>query len=67
LHPLLPAQAPRSPTVVDLRALRPYQRLFREGVAPDQVWEQRAVLHGYDAIVILPDSREGVRVLGGRT
>ena len=66
LRPLLPAEPPRAPTIVDLRALRPYQRLFREGVAPDQVWEQRALLHGYDAIVILPGSREGVRVLGGR-
>jgi hypothetical protein len=25
------------------------------------------VLHGYDAIVILPGSRAGERVLGGRT
>ena len=66
LRPLLPPQPPRTPTVVDLRALRPYQRLFREGVAPDQVWEQRALLHGYDAIVILPGSRAGERVLGGR-
>ena len=66
LRPLLPAEAPSAPTIVDLRALRPYQRLFREGVAPDQVWEQRALLHGYDAIVILPGSREGVRMLGGR-
>ena len=64
LHPLLPAEPPRTPTIVDLRALRPYQRLFREGVAPDQVWEQRAVLHGYDAIVILPRSRAGERMLG---
>ena len=67
LRPLLPAEPPRSPTIIDLRALRPYQRLFREGVAPDQVWEQRALLHGYDAIVILPGSRPGERVLGGRT
>lgn len=34
LHPLLPAEPPRTPTIVDLRALRPYQRVFREGVAP---------------------------------
>ena len=67
LHPLLPAEPPRAPTIIDLRALRPYQRLFREGVAPDQVWEQRALLHGYDVIVILPGSRAGERVLGGRT
>jgi hypothetical protein len=67
LQPLLPAEPPRTPTIIDLRALRPYQRLFREGVAPEQVWEQRALLHGFDVIVILPGSRAGERVLGGRT
>lgn len=59
LRPLLPATEPRTPVVVDLRALRPYQRLFRESVEPASVWEQRAVLHGYDAIVLLPGSRPG--------
>jgi hypothetical protein len=59
LRPLLPATEPRTPVVVDLRALRPYQRLFREAVEPAAVWEQRAVLHGYDAIVLLPGSRPG--------
>jgi len=66
LRTLLPATEPRVPTLVDLRALRPYQRLFRDTVEPPDLWEQQAVLHGYDAIVILPGSRPGERRLGGR-
>ena len=66
LLPLLPANPPTVPTVIDLRALRPYQRIFREHIAPDTIWEQRALLHGYEAIVVLPHSRPGERKLGGR-
>ena len=53
LRPLLPAVEPRVPTLVDLRALRPYQRLFKT-TAPEELWQLRALLHGYDAIVLLP-------------
>ncbi len=67
LRPLLPAAEPRTPTLVDLRALRPYQRLFKDTIAPADLWQQRALLHGYDAIVVLPDSRPGQRQLGGRS
>ena len=66
LRSLLPAVEPTAPVLVDLRALRPYQRLFREQVSAEELWEQRAVLHGYDAIVVLPGSRPGERTLGGR-
>jgi hypothetical protein len=66
LRTLLPANAPLVPTLVDLRALRPYQRLFREQVAVEDLWQQRAVLHGFDAIVVLTGSRPGERRLGGR-
>lgn len=66
LRSLLPATGPDVPTLVDLRALRPYQRLFREAVDPADVWEQRVLLHGYEAIVLLPDSRPATRKLGGR-
>ncbi len=67
LRPLLPAAEPRTPTLVDLRALRPYQRLFKDTTTPEDLWQQRALLHGYDAIVVLPDSRPGQRQLGGRS
>jgi hypothetical protein len=66
LRPLLPTAEPRRPVLVDLRALRPYQRLFKETTEPADLWQQRALLHGYDAIVVLPDSRPGQRRLGGR-
>jgi hypothetical protein len=66
LRSLLPAVEPTAPVLVDLRALRPYQRLFRERVSAEELWEQRAVLHGYDSIVVLPGSRPGERTLGGR-
>jgi hypothetical protein len=66
LRTLLPAMEPHEPTLVDLRALRPYQRLLRDLVDPADLWEQRALLHGYDAVVLLPGSRPGERKLGGR-
>lgn len=66
MKPLLPASEPRVPTLVDLHALRRYQRVLRAGVAPDEAWEQMALLHGYDALVILPDSRPAIRSTGGR-
>jgi hypothetical protein len=37
LRTLLPANAPLVPTLVDLRALRPYQRLFREQVPAPRI------------------------------
>jgi hypothetical protein len=66
LRPLLPLTEPSAPTLIDLRPLRAYQRLFREQVDPAQLWEQRALLHGFEAIVILPGSRPAGRKLGGR-
>ncbi|MGE0042807.1 MAG: hypothetical protein AB7H88_21425 [Vicinamibacterales bacterium] len=66
LLPLLPAAEPTVPTLVNLRELRRFQRLFSEGVDPGSRWLQRAVLHGFDAIVLLPNSRPSVKTLGGR-
>lgn len=63
---LLPATQPKVATIVDLRPLRPYQRLFREKVDPADLWQQRALLHGFEAIVLLPGSRPAARRLGGR-
>jgi hypothetical protein len=66
MRPLLPAEEPKVPTLVDLRPLRPYQRPLREQVEPADQWQLRALLQGYDAIVILPNSKPGTRMLGGR-
>lgn len=57
LRPLLPAEEPEVPTLVDLRPLRPYQRLFREKVVGNDQASLLALLHGYEAIVLLPGSR----------
>lgn len=54
---LLPATEPTEPTVIDLRALRPYQRLFRERVPAERQAELLGLLHGFDAIVLLPGSQ----------
>ncbi len=66
MHPLLPPMEPTTPTLVDLRSLRPYQRLFREKVAVADQWKLRDLINGYDALVLLPGSRPAVRKLGGR-
>jgi hypothetical protein len=54
---LLPKGEPTRPVVVDLRSLRNYQRFFRAKVAVEDQWLFRALINGYDAIVILPNSR----------
>ena len=66
LRPLLPKTPPQNPVVIDLRALRPYQRLFRQQVEAPQQWELQSLLHGYDAIVILPGSKPASWNLVGR-
>jgi hypothetical protein len=63
---ILPAQEPTEPTLVDLEALRRYQRLFRDKVAPADQWMLRDLMNGYQALVLLPNSRPGERKLGGR-
>lgn len=57
MRSLLPAEEPRVPTLVDLRPLRPYQRLFREKLEATDHASFNALLHGYEAIVLLPGSR----------
>jgi hypothetical protein len=65
LLPLLPASAPNREVLIDLRALRPYQRLFRAKVADKDQWEFRAFINGYDALLLLPNSRKADMTLTG--
>jgi hypothetical protein len=51
---LLPAQAPATPIVVDLEALRPLQRRWRERLAVEERAAFNDFVNGYDAIVVLP-------------
>jgi len=64
--PLLPPVEPTVPTLVNLRELRRFQGVFREKTAPNEVWLQRVLLHGYDAIVLLPGSKPSASRMGGR-
>jgi hypothetical protein len=65
MKPLLPAQLPEAPVLIDLRPLKPYGRPFRLSVADADQWEQRDFLQGYDAIVILPHSKKATWDLTG--
>jgi hypothetical protein len=66
MKPILPAQEPTDPVLVNLDALRRYQRLFRDQVAPADQWMLRDLMNGYQALVLLPGSKPGERKLGGR-
>ena len=63
---LLPATEPTLPTIVSLRELRRFQRLFREKLPPSDQAELRTLINGYDAIVLLPGSKPSAKILGGR-
>lgn len=64
-RPLLPADPPKGPLLVDLRPLKPYGRPLRESVAEADQWQLRDLLQGFDAIVILPHSRKATWELSG--
>jgi hypothetical protein len=65
LLPLLPPAAPAHAILIDLRSLRPYQRLFRAKVAEPDQWQLRTFINGYDAMVVLPDTRKADMTLTG--
>lgn len=65
LKPLLPSTRPQGATLVDLRALRPYQRLYRQQVVEKDQWQLRDVINAFDAIVILPEGPEAAWTLTG--
>ncbi len=65
LLPLLPPAPPAHPVLIDLRSLRPYQKLFRAKVAEKDQWQARVFINGYDAIVLLPESRKADMTLTG--
>lgn len=62
---MLPAAQPAQPTIVDLRALRPYQRFLRVKLKETEYESFREVINGYDAIVILPNERNATTKLSG--
>ena len=65
LKPVLPGAKPAQPTLIDLRALRGMQRLFRAQVAEKDQWQIRDLMNAFDAIVILPDGPAATWALTG--
>jgi hypothetical protein len=57
MRTLMPEVLPKDAVIIDLRALRPYQRYFRLKLPPQDQWDFRRLVNGYDAIVFLPHAR----------
>lgn len=62
---LFPGGPPTSPTIIDLRPLRPYARLIASPAPADQQAELRDYIHAHDAVVVLPHSRRATWDLTG--
>lgn len=65
LKPILPTARPGQPVLIDLRALRGVQRLFRAQVAEKDQWQIRDLMNAFDAIVILPEGSPATWALTG--
>ena len=65
LKPLVPAVKPTVPTLIDLRALRGAQRLFRLQVEEKDQPQIRDLMNAFDALVILPDGPPATWTLTG--
>ena len=66
MRPILPAARPEGPVLIDLRPLKPYQRKLVPLVVEKDQWLLRDTLQGFDAIVILPNSRKATHELTAR-
>lgn len=65
MQPLLPGSLPDGPVVINLNALKPWAGLFASLVPDIDRWQLRDFIHGYDALVILPNSRKSTWDLTG--
>ena len=63
--PLLPAERPAGPTLIDLTALRPRAQEYIDAAPVAAREATRELLFGFDAIVVLPDSRHATWKLTG--
>jgi hypothetical protein len=64
-QPLLPAELPSGPVVIDLAPLKPLASRFTRQVRVEDQWRLRDTIHGFDAIVILPTSAKATWTLTG--
>lgn len=65
LRPLLPASAPETPVIVNLVPLRPLTRLFTEQVEDKHRPRLRDEIHGFEALIVLPNSAKATWDLTG--
>ncbi len=65
LRAMLPTAEPTEPLLVDLRALRPYQRHLRVGLKDLEATALREIVNGFDAIVVLPGEKPATMQLSG--
>jgi hypothetical protein len=65
MRPLIPSPAPSNEVIIDLRALRPYQKLLRAKLADKDLGSFRMFINGFDAMVLLPNSRKADMTLTG--
>ncbi|MDO8800532.1 hypothetical protein [Phenylobacterium sp.] len=62
---LFPDGPPKSPVVLDLRALQPWSRVFANQVPADQQADLRDYIFAHDAVVVLPNSAKATWDLTG--
>ncbi|MEO6580263.1 MAG: hypothetical protein ABIN83_03825 [Sphingomicrobium sp.] len=67
LKALLPATPPTQSVLINLRPLRPMQRTIRLSANVVDQESYRRVIHGYEALLIIPTSRAAGRTLSGLT
>ena len=65
LRPLLPPTAPETPVLVDLKPLRPLGRFFAEQVEEKYRQRLRDEIHGFEALIVLPNSAKATWDLTG--
>jgi hypothetical protein len=65
LRALLPNEPPTQPVIIDLQPLRPVQRPLRLQRKVEDQESFRRVLHGYEALLIIPDSAAADMRLSG--
>jgi hypothetical protein len=65
IRALLPATPPTQPVVIDLRSLRPVQRVLRAGLKDSDQTAFRELVNGFEALVVLPGERPATMALSG--
>ena len=65
MRALFPDGPPKSPVILDLRAIQPWSRVFANQVPVDQQAALRDYIFAHDAVVVLPGSAKATWDLTG--